>query len=171
MLANPYTENWNAVMYDGWRAAGWPAVLYFLALILMGMFIVMNLFVAILLSHFSDDDEGEADTPAAEKVETAAAESDTASAAAAELIAREVQAETEKLREDPNADSSAFPLSDGKALFCLGPEHPVRVTAAHSVNQTVIGKFRSLVVEGLSGHSPWPPSLIIHHPRRPDRTA
>ena len=48
-------ENWNANMYDGWRAAGPIAVLYYVSLITLGMFIVMNLFMAILLSNFGSD--------------------------------------------------------------------------------------------------------------------
>ena len=42
-------ENWNANMYDGWRAAGPIAVLYYVSLITLGMFIVMNLFIAFAL--------------------------------------------------------------------------------------------------------------------------
>ena len=46
-------ENWNTVMYDGWRAtSGLISVGYFFSLIVIGMFIVMNLFLAILLSNF-----------------------------------------------------------------------------------------------------------------------
>ena len=47
-------ENWNAIMYDGWRARGWVAVIYLLSLVVIGSFIVMNLFLAILLKKFED---------------------------------------------------------------------------------------------------------------------
>jgi len=50
-------ENWNGVMYDGWRALGSGAVVYFISLIVLGMFIVMTLFLAILLNNFGSDDE------------------------------------------------------------------------------------------------------------------
>jgi len=55
-------ENWNTVMYDGWRATGWFAVFYFVSLVVLGSFIVLNLFLAILLGNFEggdDDDEEE----------------------------------------------------------------------------------------------------------------
>jgi hypothetical protein len=47
-------ENWNTIMYDGWRARGWIAVIYLLSLVVIGSFIVMNLFLAILLKKFED---------------------------------------------------------------------------------------------------------------------
>lgn len=47
-------ENWNNVFVDGWRATGWTCVLYFISLVVFGNFIVLNLFLAILLSNFED---------------------------------------------------------------------------------------------------------------------
>ena len=41
-------------MYSGMRAMGWEAVFYFLALVVLGMFILLNLFMAILLSNFDE---------------------------------------------------------------------------------------------------------------------
>jgi len=51
-------ENWNAVYYDTVRASSWTmGSVYFLLLIMIGDFFVMNLFLAMLLDNFSDDDE------------------------------------------------------------------------------------------------------------------
>ena len=50
-------ENWNTVMYDGWRATSWFAVVYFLTLVIFGVFIVMKLFLAILLKNFEESDD------------------------------------------------------------------------------------------------------------------
>ena len=47
-------ENWNSIMYDCWRARGWLAVAFVISLIVIGVFIVMNLFLAILLKNFED---------------------------------------------------------------------------------------------------------------------
>ena len=56
-------ENWNAIMYDGWRATNDLAPWYFISLTVFGAMIVMNLFLAILLSNFGqlndDDMDGE----------------------------------------------------------------------------------------------------------------
>ncbi|KAG7393764.1 hypothetical protein PHYPSEUDO_004527 [Phytophthora pseudosyringae] len=55
-------ENWNAVMMDGWRSSGWSAVLYFVSLVVLGNFIVLNLFLAILLGNFDESNDEERDT-------------------------------------------------------------------------------------------------------------
>lgn len=52
-------ENWNTVMYNGWRSTNWTAVFYFVSLVVLGNFIVLNLFLAILLGNFQSDEEDE----------------------------------------------------------------------------------------------------------------
>lgn len=47
-------ENWNTVMYDGMRATGWLATLFFLFVVLFGNFVILNLFLAILMSSFDE---------------------------------------------------------------------------------------------------------------------
>lgn len=54
-------ENWNVVMYNARRATGWLSVFYFVSLIIMGMMIVMNLFLAILLSNFTNKEDVDAE--------------------------------------------------------------------------------------------------------------
>merc|ERR1719502_753948 len=51
-------ENWNVVMYDCWRGYNWTAALYFMLLIVLGIFLLMNLFLAILLNNFGSIDDG-----------------------------------------------------------------------------------------------------------------
>lgn len=54
-------ENWNSVLNDGIRWGGgegegsWGSVPYFLIVQLLGNFIILNLFLAILLSNFGED--------------------------------------------------------------------------------------------------------------------
>jgi len=45
-------ENWNAVMYDHMRSVGDTACVYFIALVILGNIIMLNLFLAILLGNF-----------------------------------------------------------------------------------------------------------------------
>jgi len=54
-------ENWNAVLYDAWRSTSWLATLFFALLVIGGIMIVLELFVAVLLGNFenSEDDEDE----------------------------------------------------------------------------------------------------------------
>ncbi|KAG2493814.1 hypothetical protein HYH03_008033 [Edaphochlamys debaryana] len=46
-------ENWNTVMYDGMRGVGPAAALYFIFVIVVGNYVVLNLFIAILLENFA----------------------------------------------------------------------------------------------------------------------
>ena len=48
-------------MYDGMRATGKLAALYFVALIVVGQFMVLNLFVAVLLSNFGNQGQQESE--------------------------------------------------------------------------------------------------------------
>lgn len=50
-------ENWNVIMYDGWKSTTWLSTIYFLSLVIFGGFIVMNLFLAILLSNFEGNED------------------------------------------------------------------------------------------------------------------
>lgn len=54
-------EDWNIVMYHGVRACGFGYVLYFVLLLVMGNYILFNLFVAILIDGFGGDEEAEAE--------------------------------------------------------------------------------------------------------------
>ena len=47
-------EDWNAVMYDGMKVGGSGTALYFVLLLIIGQFLVLNLFVAILLTNFGE---------------------------------------------------------------------------------------------------------------------
>jgi hypothetical protein len=48
-------ENWNVVMYDGMRASGWHSAFFFIICVLIGNFLVLNLFLAILMSNFEEE--------------------------------------------------------------------------------------------------------------------
>ncbi|CAD7924383.1 unnamed protein product [Amoebophrya sp. A25] len=50
-------ENWNMVMYDGMRGAGFFYFLFFFAMVVLGMCIIFNLFLAILMANFQDASE------------------------------------------------------------------------------------------------------------------
>ena len=46
-------ENWNEVMYDGMNNVARGTLFYFVALIILGDYIILNLFLAILLDNFA----------------------------------------------------------------------------------------------------------------------
>lgn len=69
-------ENWNEVMYDGMRTQGTGACVYFLLLVIIGNYIILNLFLAILLDNFSEIGGGEEGEEEEEEKETAASEAE-----------------------------------------------------------------------------------------------
>ena len=50
-------EDWNMVMYDGISATGGGSFLYFAIIVVIGNFLILNLFLTILLSGFEDEEE------------------------------------------------------------------------------------------------------------------
>merc|ERR1719229_179109 len=50
-------DAWNAVMFDAVQVTSDIAIVYFVAVVVFGGFIVLNLFVAILLSRMGSEDE------------------------------------------------------------------------------------------------------------------
>jgi hypothetical protein len=52
-------ENWNEVLYNGMHVNGAMAVAYFLLLSVVGNYVILNLFLAILLEQFEQEDEEE----------------------------------------------------------------------------------------------------------------
>lgn len=58
-------ENWNEVLYDGVKGAGWWSSIYFISCFLFGNYIILSLFMAILLGNFEvipADEEDEAES-------------------------------------------------------------------------------------------------------------
>lgn len=49
-------EDWNSIMYDCISVTSPYSAFYFVALIVVGDFMILNLFIAILLSNFGSDD-------------------------------------------------------------------------------------------------------------------
>lgn len=52
------TENWNDIMFDTWRVYGPAGVIFPCSLVLIGTFVLMNLFLGILLGNFTSDEDG-----------------------------------------------------------------------------------------------------------------
>ncbi|EQC31370.1 hypothetical protein SDRG_10972 [Saprolegnia diclina VS20] len=48
-------DNWPAVMYDGWLSAGLVAPFYFVSIVILGVWVVMNMFSAIMVQSVMED--------------------------------------------------------------------------------------------------------------------
>ena len=52
-------ENWHAILYPMVAQAGWSAAIYLISWIFLGNYVLLNLFLAILLDSFVEEDEEE----------------------------------------------------------------------------------------------------------------
>jgi hypothetical protein len=103
-------ENWNEVLYFAIDGTGWwGASIYFIALNVVGQYVVFNIFLAILLGNMEGgDDDGGDDEAAEDKYQEGGAK---------------VLPEGETVeKEDPNKMQCK-----GNALCILGPTNPVRL--------------------------------------------
>ncbi len=48
-------DDWNVIMYDHIRATNYSAAAFFISLVIIGNWILLNLFQAILLKNFEED--------------------------------------------------------------------------------------------------------------------
>ncbi|KDO33414.1 hypothetical protein SPRG_02221 [Saprolegnia parasitica CBS 223.65] len=48
-------DNWPMVMYDGWLSAGLVAPFYFVSIVILGVWVVMNMFSAIMVQSVMED--------------------------------------------------------------------------------------------------------------------
>ena len=111
-------ENWNEVYFAAFQRSGWGATIYFLAAVLVGNFMVINLFVAILCANF------DADGPDKESEEL---EVNAVDQAEAELRADEEHAAKEGLFEvgfgdTPRATPRALLPAEGDAADKSAPD-------------------------------------------------
>ena len=121
-------ENWNEVMYDGMRQVNTWACIYFIILVVVGNYIILNLFLAILLDNFGaggDDDEEEEEE-----------EKDGAPSATVNSFIKDGEKE-----KDPKKEGEKGPMVNGKhvpalehtSLVVLSPTNPVRIFCAKLV--------------------------------------
>ena len=52
-------ENWNTVLQDNFQAIGWGAAAFLAVLYVLGNFVIVSLFTAILLANFGETAERE----------------------------------------------------------------------------------------------------------------
>ena len=104
------------------------SAIFFVSALLIGFFIILNLFIAILLEAFADDDEEEegAEAEAEAEAEAAKAAEEEAEAAAKLAALAGVKMEDDDTEEE-------LPPLDGIALGCLEHDHPLRLCAQYIV--------------------------------------
>jgi hypothetical protein len=81
-------SNWVDVMFPVWDATSWAVFIYFLAIILLGAFFAVNVFVAIIAFQFSDSVDDNASAARSGSVDTSLLVEDDSPGTAREHQAR-----------------------------------------------------------------------------------
>ena len=135
-------ENWNDVVYNCMHGVGWAIpTIYFSLLNIVGTYLILNLFLAILLANFEEDDEEESpEVKYSAKVTPAGGGPD---AAGGHKIV--------DLDEDPTniPDEEESYEMVGKAFFVMDPENPIRKGCFWLISQKPFDNF-ILVLIGIS---------------------
>ncbi|KAF0696066.1 Aste57867_13147 [Aphanomyces stellatus] len=141
-------DNWPAVMYDGWLAIGVAAPFYFLSIIILGVWIVMNMFCAIMVDSVmegvGDKDNEEMES---EKIPTCVLSLD--SALMNSLSSDKVYVQTRREEFGPHCHIVCLVRSNsvhhspmgptvevdhGRSLFLFRQNHPIRRACLFLVN-------------------------------------
>lgn len=141
-------ENWNEVMYTGLVAmdGSGSVVVYFVVLNVVGNYIVLNLFLAILLARFDspdeDEDEAQSDVPRPLPSHSVAPMPEGGDSLQ--------PSESDKTTKDVTTSRVLLPTNDpnkievhptAKAFGVLGHEHPIRKSALSLVTSKRFDNF------------------------------
>lgn len=128
------TENWNNIMYDCWRASGSGAIFYCIIVVILGTFLLKNLFLAILLCNFSREED--------DKIKDSEDKDNNANGARTKDFDSSVY-------DDVNfskANVSVFPLNPARSLGIFGPLNPVRDFCAHLISKPIFDQFVLMLI-------------------------
>jgi len=130
-------ENWNNIMYDGWRAteSGYSFI-YFMSVVLFGQFIAMDMFLAILLSNFTNSpDDSACSKQQVLPKESGVTDTEENSMQELEVVMRAILHDPSDAKQQ-EVKHSVFPLSAGRTLLLFGPRNPIRLTFALIVSHS-----------------------------------
>jgi len=139
-------DNWNNIMYDGWRATerGYSAV-YFMANVVLGQFLGMNMFSAILLSNFSIEDDSSRPPKVTQVGPNALEIKKQDTLVDLEALIRTIIEDPATAKQVENANS-VFPLCRERTLFLFGPRNPLRALCANTVSHHYFDGFILLLI-------------------------
>ncbi|CEM06448.1 unnamed protein product [Vitrella brassicaformis CCMP3155] len=149
-------EDWNSVAYVGIETKSWVSALYFVSVVILGNYILLNLFLAILIKHFESSTGGPKEMssgatssealPGPSPMPPAAVK--TPSNLLRKLTTQTLgllRSATGSFARQPSGVSGSTVIKTqgpvGDALFCLKPEHPLRVWAWNVVKHPFFDSF------------------------------
>jgi len=129
-------EDWQTIMYNAWRGTNkGGSVMYFIITIVFGQIILMNVFLAILISNFTEEGS-DVETPTSQQLQRfATADLETSSSNCSNTVAHLNNAMKGVVLDPADAmhtelQFAVFPLHGGKTLMLFGQTHFIRVLCA-----------------------------------------
>ncbi|OQR93148.1 Voltage-gated Ion Channel (VIC) Superfamily [Achlya hypogyna] len=147
-------DNFPSVTYDGWISVGWASPVYHASIIVFGVWIVMNMFLAILVGACMDDDDEDADRSVLDD-----ADADTEEYPPGRLLRHVRRAKRamfqlvrlldatvyDPLVEEKKMHAKLY-LNKGSSLFVFAPDNPVRMGCVFLLKRWEWSWFISLAV-------------------------
>ena len=148
-------EDWNVVMYDGIAASSSGSFFYFMILVVFGNYIILNLFLAILLSGFEGNDEGDSEDEAEEEDGAAKSEcgifAQLCACCSSSKVAPDDEGGDDKgleklhgaegIKHLAESDRDENTIPDHNSLGCFGKTNAVRRFAFATVHHPVFENF------------------------------
>ena len=101
-------ENWNDVLYDCMRIDPWLGSIFMVALFVMGNYLVINLFLAILLSNFASSGNNKGNKVEGSERDTTAALAAPTEVTKAHVLQRKVTGLISGIANDGTGDAEAL---------------------------------------------------------------
>lgn len=158
------TGSWSSAMEPAVRATGWSSSLFFVFAVLIGVYLIMNLFVAILLNTFSEDMSENKGTSAQTEefkgfqLESAQLEAESLSPASGDggaghdgfpmtdvstaSFTRRIQSPSKQPSHEGDFDSHTWRDS----FLCIGPNSRIRRWCIDCVHSKVFDNFIIVVI-------------------------
>ncbi|KDO23983.1 hypothetical protein SPRG_10680 [Saprolegnia parasitica CBS 223.65] len=125
-------DNFPNVTYDGWISVGWISPVYFASIIVFGVWIVMNMFSAILVQSCmvddedDDDDKGDDGNNGKRRTRRPANRRVRRAKRAMFQLIRFFDANVHDPNEARQREAASYLLNKGNALLLFSPRNPIR---------------------------------------------
>jgi len=143
-------EDWHKIMYDGWRATDHGAsTMYFIITIIFGEIVLMNVFLAILLSNFT---EASSESPSKNPDVPCQAPKEEVSNSQLEDTVQYLDRAVKALVADPEganqieSETAIFPLRNERTLLLFGPTTCIRRFCVSIITSPLFDYFIMVVI-------------------------
>ena len=119
------TGGWVDIVGPAYVVKGGTAVMFCVTCVVVGCFVILNLFIAVLLNAFGEDDEEEEDEGSKEVESAETNDKEDEGAGSGEALGGELKGDDDT-RSGSDETVVERPWPEDHSLFCFGPRHGFR---------------------------------------------